>query len=600
MSGGSLCRLLIACATVVAVGAAAVPAQAAAPAPAVPKLAWASGKSKPPHILRPVRPGAGGAAPARPGALAAQQTLGLGQLQYHGGAVQTQPTIFLDFWGSAWSTATDAGGYTGTQAEVYIEQFLNGMTGSRWFNSQTQYCEAATTLANSMSCPGGAPHVGTSSPTVLTWNDPSAVNASDAGVALEADAAASHFGLFQQVNATVLVLTPTGQSYFSSGGSSFCAYHNFTNTAIYAYIPWLPDAGASCALNGVNGTNDTFGHGHFDGFSIGVGHEVVEAATDPGLNAWFDTSGFETGDKCVGLTTWPLRNIAFNNNFFATQPLWTDAGATCAMEGLGGLTRTHATVTAQDASHRDVFVRGGDGAVWHTSWAGTGWSGWETLGGGTASAPGAVSWGANRIDLFVRGTDNAIWHRFWAGTTWSGWESLGGVLTSGPAVTSWAAGRLDIFAKGGDNALWHKWYNGTGWSGWEPLGGGLASDPSAVSWSSGRLDIFARGGDGAIWHKWYDGTWNGWEPRGGGFLGGAATASMATGLLQVFAIGLDGAIWRQTFNGSVWSPWSSLEGGWPTDPATISTPSAGTLFGGSLELYMAGFDGTANRLVLGV
>ena len=600
MSGGSLRRLLIACVTILAAAAAAVPAQAASPAPGRPKLAWSSIQGRAPHIMRPVRPASGAASPSRSGALARQQTLGSGQLQYNGGPVQTQPTIFLDFWGAQWPTATvDGGGYTGAQGEAYVEAFLNGMTGSSWFNSQTQYCQGIATLSTSLSC-GGAAHVGASSPTVLTWNDPSAVNASDAGVAAEADAAAAHFGLFQLVNATVLVLTPTGQSYFNSGGTPFCAYHSFTNTAIYGYIPWEPDAGATCGTNAVNGTNDSFGHGHFDGLSIAVGHEVVEAATDPGLNAWFDSAQFETGDKCVGLTTWPLRNVAFNNNFFGTQPLWTDAGATCAMEGLGGGTRSHATVTAQDAGHRDVFVRGSDGAVWQNSWAGTGWGGWVSLGGGTASAPGAVSWGTGRIDLFVRGGDNAIWHKFWTGTTWSGWESLGGVITSAPAATSWAANRLDIFGRGGDNALWHKWYDGTGWSGWEALGGGLTSDPSAVSWSPGRLDIFARGGDGAMWHKAFGGSWSAWESRGGGFASGAGAASPATGLLQVFAIGRDGAIWWQTWNGSVWSPWSSLEGGWPADPATISTPSAGTLFGGSMELYMTGFDGTANRLVLGI
>ncbi len=309
-------------------------------------------------------------------------------------------------------------------------------------------------------------------------------------------------------------------------------------------------------------SNDSFGHGHFDGFSIALGHELAEAATDPlpGLVAsgqrtfgWVDGSGLESGDKCVQLTTWPWKNVAFGggNNFFAVQPLWTDAGATCAMEDIGGLSTAHAAAASWDASRRDVFVRGSDGSVWHARWNGSGWSGWEPLGGTIVSGPAVASWGPNRLDVFVRGTDNSLWHKAWDGSSWSGWESLGG---------------------------------------------GLSSDVSAVSWGFNRLDVFGRGGDSAMWHKaWTGSGWSSWESRGGLFLGGPGTASTASGQLQVLALGLDGALWRQAWTGSAWTAWSSLEGLWPTDPASVSPPSSGVV-----EHYMVGFGSTLERLVPGL
>jgi hypothetical protein len=62
------------------------------------------------------------------------------------------------------------------------------------------------------------------------------------------------------------------------------------------------------------------------------------------------------------------------------------------------------------------------------------------------------------LDVFVRGGDNALWHK-WFQNGWSGWESLGGYLTSSPAAASWSYGRIDVFVRGGDNALWHKCFS---------------------------------------------------------------------------------------------------------------------------------------------
>jgi len=97
----------------------------------------------------------------------------------------------------------------------------------------------------------------------------------------------------------------------------------------------------------------------------------------------------------------------------------------------------------------DVFVQGMDGALWHRSnnvgssivdsnvganrGFGT-WSAWESLGGYLTSSPGATWEGPNYypyLDVFVRGGDNALWWKWYFSGyyigPWSDWTSIGGM-----------------------------------------------------------------------------------------------------------------------------------------------------------------------------
>jgi hypothetical protein len=114
----------------------------------------------------------------------------------------------------------------------------------------------------------------------------------------------------------------------------------------------------------------------------------------------------------------------------------------------------------------DVFVRGGDSAIWRRTWT-TSWSAWTSVGGLSSSTPAVVSRGNNRLDLFVRGTDGQIYHRANDGAVWSGPSSLGGTTASAPAAVAASANRIDLWVRGVDNGLQHKvWQPGTGWSAW--------------------------------------------------------------------------------------------------------------------------------------
>src|SRR5690242_11782701 len=72
-------------------------------------------------------------------------------LIYHGGTVQTVPSVFIVYWGTEWQSGFTAthGTFTYTSATIqnYIDSFFAGVGGSQWAGILTQYCQGITAPA---------------------------------------------------------------------------------------------------------------------------------------------------------------------------------------------------------------------------------------------------------------------------------------------------------------------------------------------------------------------------------------------------------------------------------------------------------------------
>jgi hypothetical protein len=252
---------------------------------------------------------------------------GTSNLSYHGGTggtgVETGPDkVFLVYWGSQWST--DPSG------EAAIEQgFFNGVGGSAWNNSVTQYCQGVS--SGTVFCNGAG--TAATNPNGLVagvWVD----NASSAPssptqsqLAGEAINAAAHFGnTAAGSNNTVQYVINTATGNNSSGfGTQYCAWHSSTSssygTIAYTNMPYVTDAGASCGAN-FNGL------GTKAGITIVGGHEFGETETDifP-ASGWVDGSGAENGDKCAWISSGQgaAANITLSTGTFPVQSLWSNA-----------------------------------------------------------------------------------------------------------------------------------------------------------------------------------------------------------------------------------------------------------------------------------
>jgi serine protease len=289
--------------------------------------ALASGESR--HYMRTrfVQP----AAPAAAG----------NNLYSHGGAVQTMPSVYISYWGVEWQRGFSTGAYSSKAAQSYINRFFGDVGGSGWANSTSQYCQGVP--VGTSSCPSGAPVVANPTGQLRgTWTDTTPVprypSAGDiARAALRLVTARGY-----DANATYMVFTPSGKST-PGFGWYFCAWHDETTTATgqrvaYANMPYQPNAGSGCGMNYVNKSNDSFGHGYFDGFSIVGGHEYAEAETDPytaSAQGWLDSAGGENGDKSAwgqGLGPDPRsQNITLGGQYYAAQPLWSNFHNGCVI-----------------------------------------------------------------------------------------------------------------------------------------------------------------------------------------------------------------------------------------------------------------------------
>lgn len=258
-------------------------------------------------------------------------------LHYQGGAVEPAPVVYISWWGSQWNTGFSTGGYTSAQAQTYIENFFSNVGGSSWDHINTQYCQGTT--VGSTTCTSGSTHI--TNPTGQlkgTWVDTTSVPTSPTQSQIQSAASRlmSHFGGYN-ANATYFVFTPHGHS-MSGFGTQWCAWHDEPTSGTqmaYAYMPYIPDAGTSCGRNFVNRTNDSYGNGYFDGFSIVAGHEYAEAMTDPHPErtstnlGWLANNGEEIGDLCAWASN--STNITLGSHFYAVQPLWSNAsgGGSC-------------------------------------------------------------------------------------------------------------------------------------------------------------------------------------------------------------------------------------------------------------------------------
>jgi hypothetical protein len=249
-----------------------------------------------------------------------------------GGPIQTSAAVYIVFWG--WNGSDPAG--MGT----YQQNFFNGVGGTGWNASQTQYCENTADPVGA-TCGSGSTYVG--NPTGVlkgTWSDnTNAVPSSpdDAAIAGEAVRAAAHFGnttAASNGSTQYIIDTPHGNST-SGFNTSWCAYHSIVSSQYggltYTDFPYIPDAGANCGQNFVNSGSA----GNLDGVSIVGGHEFAETETDPGAgNGWLDTSGAETGDKCAWISSGAgaSTDVSMSTGTFAVQSLWSNS----ANSGAGG------------------------------------------------------------------------------------------------------------------------------------------------------------------------------------------------------------------------------------------------------------------------
>lgn len=239
-------------------------------------------------------------------------------LTYHGGPVQGGTThVYAIFWEPTGSTVSST-------YNSLIKRYFGDVGGSGLYAINKQYTDSSGRIPSNSTLAG-------------SWVDTKAYPSgtlSDANIQSEVTRAKSANGWSSSLTNIFFVFTAKNENICDGGScsfSTFCAYHSyFGSNTIYAAMPYTGTNLSACGVP-VSPNNDF----NADSTINVTSHEQNEAATDPLLNAWYDSSGAENGDKCA----WNFGsysssgNVTWNGHHYIVQQEWDNAKRGCALTG---------------------------------------------------------------------------------------------------------------------------------------------------------------------------------------------------------------------------------------------------------------------------
>ena len=201
-------------------------------------------------------------------------------ISYHGGPVLYNGVNVYLIWYGSWS---------GNSATNILPTVVSGLSQSAYYNINTTYYDGANrkvpnlvTLGQQAYDPGSQ---GTS-------------NLSDGAINAIVAKALSSNALPTDPNGLYFVLTSADVTK-SGFLTQYCGWH--TNGTIngvdikYSFVG-NPGSNAACSVQTSVSPNSNVGA---DAMASIMAHELEETATDPDLNAWWDSRGYENADKCA-------------------------------------------------------------------------------------------------------------------------------------------------------------------------------------------------------------------------------------------------------------------------------------------------------------
>ncbi len=251
-------------------------------------------------------------------------------MDYHGGAVLLGTTHVYYIWYGNWDSGSKS----------TLTNLASHIGGSPYFNINTGYFDGnGASVSNSVSFSGSATDAN-SRGNSLNNNDIWSIvkRALALGV--------GNGGLPTDSNGVYFVLTASSVQV-AGFPTSVCGWHtqqsyNGTNIQL-AFVGNPGTLGQSC-IPDQNPSVSPNGNAGVDAMASVIAHELEEAVTDPGLDAWYDSSGQENADKCAWTfgTTYTTPNGAKANmklggKDYLIQRNWVNAaGGFCALSASPG------------------------------------------------------------------------------------------------------------------------------------------------------------------------------------------------------------------------------------------------------------------------
>ncbi len=203
-------------------------------------------------------------------------------LSDHGGPVINTPTIYLIWYGN-WNQTNGSDTPAGQQL---IRDWAVSIGGTPYFQLNSSY---STTKPISGNVLYGGQTTDTGTRTRLT----------DSQIQGVVNSAITSNRLPYNANGVYFVVTSSNVTASSGFCTQYCGWHtvgNLTNGKVrYSFVGNANRCLSACAAQSTSPNNNA----GIDGAISVMSHELEEATSDPDLNAWYDSSGAENGDKCA-------------------------------------------------------------------------------------------------------------------------------------------------------------------------------------------------------------------------------------------------------------------------------------------------------------
>jgi hypothetical protein len=261
-----------------------------------------------------------GAANAAESSAAARPLAGANGISYHGGPVMTATKNVYYIWYGNWS---------GNSATSILTDLASSIGGSPYFNINTTYTNSSgTKVSNSVHYAGST-----------TDSYSRGTSLSDSAVKAVVSSAITSGRLPKDTNAVYFVLTSQDVNESSGFCTQYCGWHTHGSISgsdiKFAFIGNPARCPSACEAQSTSPN----GNAGADGMASIISHELEEAATDPDLNAWYDSSGEENADKCAWTfgtqhtaSNGSKYNVTLGSRQYLIQQNWVNAsGGHCAM-----------------------------------------------------------------------------------------------------------------------------------------------------------------------------------------------------------------------------------------------------------------------------
>lgn len=282
---------------------------------------------------------------------------GTTNMTYHGGSVMRDPTVYAIWWNPTTPPTGYPGALFGPNYQNGIENYLNDVSQTPYFNILTQYGDSTGQPVPPTSHFGGSWTDTTTYPHAGTWADPlgdgdirnSVARAVTANPNWQTDSLSTMYMVFTGKNiiecssATSCFAATDWSGVADSGNGAFCAYHWWNGSQVYSYQPY--SSTGSCY-----GNQTAYPNGVDQDITItATSHEQFEAYTDPLGDGWYDDvdgHAGENGDKCAynyGPYEPDGSNIVLHGHPYQIQLEWSNGSPHACVKRYGARPQTSIT-----------------------------------------------------------------------------------------------------------------------------------------------------------------------------------------------------------------------------------------------------------------